>query len=116
MEQTLPTRKPVQPAPIEQLLVPFQEFFHGEATSGIVLIVFTVIALAWANSPWGDSYTHLWETKLSFQLGGISVSHSLHHWINDGLMAIFFFVVGLEIKRELVSGGAFLAQGELPFR
>ena len=91
--------------PIEVLLKPINEFLHQEASGGILLIICTVIALAWANSPWFDSYHHLWHTYLSLNLGNlISLDYSLHHWINDGLMAIFFFTVGLEIKRELLVG------------
>jgi NhaA family Na+:H+ antiporter len=90
--------------PIEKLTYPIQEFLHQEASGGILLIIATVIALAWANSPFAESYHHLWHTYLSIDLGGIGLKYSLHHWINDGLMVIFFFVVGLEIKRELLVG------------
>ena len=91
--------------PIEILLKPINEFLHQEASGGILLIICTVIALAWANSPWSDSYHHLWHTYLSLNLENfLSFNYSLHHWINDGLMAIFFFTVGLEIKRELLVG------------
>jgi len=86
------------------LLRPFQEFFAQEAAGAVLLMVCTGVALAWANSPWSDSYVHLWETRLSFSLGEAGISKSLHHWINDGLMAVFFFVVGLEIKREFQVG------------
>ena len=90
--------------PIEKITYPIQEFLHQEASGGILLIIATVIALAWANSPFAESYHHLWHTYLSIDLGGIGLKYSLHHWINDGLMVIFFFVVGLEIKRELLVG------------
>jgi len=90
--------------PIEQVLRPFQEFFRVEASSGIMLLAATVIALIWANSPWGQAYIALWETKFSVLLGDFGVSKDLLHWINDGLMAVFFFVVGLEIKREILIG------------
>ena len=90
--------------PIEKLTYPIQEFLHQEASGGILLIIATVIALAWANSPFAESYHHLWQTYLSIDLGGLGLNYSLHHWINDGLMVIFFFVVGLEIKRELLVG------------
>ena len=91
--------------PIEVLLNPINEFLHQEASGGILLIIFTVIALVWANSPWSDSYHHLWQTYLSLNLGSLlNLNYSLHYWINDGLMAIFFFTVGLEIKRELLVG------------
>ena len=90
--------------PIDRLLSPFQEFFHQEASSGILLIVATIIALVWANSPWAESYVLLWESKLTISIGSLGISKDLLHWINDGLMAVFFFVVGLEIKREVLVG------------
>jgi NhaA family Na+:H+ antiporter len=90
--------------PIEKLTYPIQEFLHQQASGGILLIIATVIALAWANSPFADSYHHLWYTYIKIDVGGIGLNYSLHHWINDGLMVIFFFVVGLEIKREMLVG------------
>ena len=91
--------------PIEVLLKPINEFLHQEASGGILLIICTVIALAWANSPWSQSYNHLWHTNLNVNIGNfLNLNYSLHYWINDGLMAIFFFTVGLEIKRELLVG------------
>lgn len=90
--------------PIEKVLMPFQRFFRTSAASGIILLIFAVTAMVWANSPWYESYHHLLHTELTFGLGNASLTHDLHWWINDGLMAIFFFVVGLEIKRELLVG------------
>ena len=90
--------------PIDQLMRPFQNFLEKEASGGILLLIFTVVALVWANSPFAEAYSHLWHTKLSISFGDFNLDYSLHHWINDGLMAIFFFVVGLEIKRELLVG------------
>lgn len=90
--------------PIEKLTYPIQEFLHKEASGGILLIIATVVALVWANSPLKDSYHNLWHTYISISFGGKALNYSLHHWINDGLMVIFFFVVGLEIKRELLVG------------
>ena len=87
------------------IVEPFQRFFQIEASGGIVLLAFTVVALVWANSPWGDIYNKLWHYE--FTIGVIdefSISKDILHWINDGLMVIFFFVVGLEIKRELIAG------------
>ncbi len=84
----------------ERALRPFQQFAHEESAGGIVLLACTVVALVWANSAWAGSYEHLWEQPLA--VGGLTLS--LHHWINDGLMAVFFFVVGLEIKREFLVG------------
>ena len=90
---------------IEVLLKPINEFLHQEASGGILLIICTVIALAWANSPWFHSYHDLWHSHIVVNLGNLlNLDYSLHHWINDGLMAIFFFTVGLEIKRELLVG------------
>ena len=89
---------------INVLTRPFQEFFKIEASSGIILMVATVIALLLANSPWAADYFHLLETYLSVTFGQFEVSLSLLHWINDGLMAVFFFLVGLEIKREVLIG------------
>ncbi len=83
---------------------PLQRFLHTEAASGIVLLVAALAALVWVNSPLSQSYTRLWETPLTIDLGGLALSEDLRHWINDLLMALFFFVVGLEIKRELVHG------------
>jgi NhaA family Na+:H+ antiporter len=82
----------------------FARFFHSEASGGIFLLGATLIAMAWANSPWAESYFHLLHTKVSISWGGSSFGLSLHHWVNDGLMVVFFFVVGLEIKRELLVG------------
>lgn len=83
----------------------FQEFIHLEAAAGILLLVFSGMALIWANSPWNQSYFDLWQkTYLTFGLGEWALSKPLILWINDGLMAIFFFVVGLEIKREVLAG------------
>ena len=82
----------------------FQRFFHSEASGSVLLLLFTGIALAWANSPWADAYEHLLHLPIGVTLGGRAFSMSAAHWVNDGLMAIFFFVVGLEIKRELVVG------------
>jgi NhaA family Na+:H+ antiporter len=81
-----------------------QDFVRQAASGGIVLLFCTILALLWRNSPWGESYLHFWETKLALNLGNWTLSESLLHWINDGLMVLFFFVVGLEIKRELTSG------------
>ena len=81
-----------------------QEFTRLAASGGIVLLICTIIALLWRNLPGGESYVHFWETTFSITLNGWTLSESLLHWINDGLMVIFFFVVGLEIKREVTTG------------
>jgi len=90
--------------PIERIVRPFQEFAKLEASGGILLIGCTVAALIWANSPWAGSYFHLWHTDLTFGFAGARLSEPLHFWINDGLMALFFLLVGLEIKREMLVG------------
>jgi len=97
-------RRPLGSSSMTQVLGPFRQFFQTEASGGILLIAFTVIALIWANSPWAASYTALWNTKLTIGIGEFGLSKELIKWINDGLMAIFFFVVGLEIKREILVG------------
>jgi len=89
---------------IDALLKPFNSFIHRESTAGIFLLVCSVAALVLANSPWSDAYHHLWEYEFSIGFAGHVVSNSLHHWISDGLMAMFFFVVGLELKREIMGG------------
>jgi Na+:H+ antiporter, NhaA family len=81
-----------------------REFLHTEASGGIVLLVATIVALVWANSPWREAYSSLWHTEIGIEVGTWSLREDLGHWVNDGLMALFFFVVGLEIKRELVMG------------
>jgi len=90
--------------PIDRFLEPITRFLHVEAASGIVLAACTALALVLANSPLGEAFLAFWKTKVGFEVGGFRMVHSLNHWINDGLMAIFFFVVGLEVKRELVLG------------
>jgi Na+:H+ antiporter, NhaA family len=90
--------------PVERIVRPFQDFAHKQSSGGILLIIATAVALIWANSPWGESYVALWHTKLTVGVGDFSISKDLTHWINDGLMAVFFLVVGLEIKREVLVG------------
>jgi len=87
-----------------QVLLPVQQFIYTAGRYSAVLMVATVAALAWANSPWKDTYFHFWETKVTVDLVVITVSESIHHWVNDALMTIFFFLVGLEVKHELVAG------------
>jgi NhaA family Na+:H+ antiporter len=85
---------------------PLQRLMRNEAAGGVVMLVAAVVALVWANSPWGDSYQELWSTPLVVELGDlVHLDHlTLQHWVNDALMAIFFLLVGLEIKREVVHG------------
>ena len=82
----------------------FHQFLENDASGGILLIVHTIIALLWANSAFHYSYEHLWHTEIALKIGSFEVGMHLLHWVNDGLMAIFFFVVGLEIKREVIAG------------
>jgi NhaA family Na+:H+ antiporter len=96
--------KPQTKSLAELLLRPFQEFVQAETSSGMLLLVCTIIALLWANSPWSQSYHDLWERHFVVGFVGMQLDLPLHLWINDGLMAIFFLLVGLEIKRELVAG------------
>jgi NhaA family Na+:H+ antiporter len=81
-----------------------REFFATEVAGGVALVAAAIIALVWANSPWSDAYHDLWETDLAVALGGWTLELDLRHWVNDGLMAIFFVVVALEVKRELLEG------------
>ena len=90
--------------PLAKAVRPFVRFSHIEAAGGIVLVVATVVALMWANSPWKAAYTSLWSTNVGFEFGSYVFNENLRHLVNDLLMAVFFFVVGMEIKRELVTG------------
>ena len=83
---------------------PLARFLEIESASGILLVVCTVVALVLANSPWAESWNAFWHTEARVGVGSWELHASLAHWVNDGLMTIFFFLVGLEIKRELVDG------------
>ncbi len=83
---------------------PLTDFLHEEAAGGVALAVATVVALVWANSPADQAYADVWDFEIGFEVAGLDLENDLGHWVNDGLMALFFFVVGLEIKRELVVG------------
>src|SRR5204862_7990484 len=85
-------------------LRPFQEFFQTESAGGVVLLVCACAAVAFANSPWSDRYEQVWATPLVFCVRDHALALTLRDWINHGLMAIFFLLVGLEIKRELHVG------------
>ncbi|HWC13429.1 MAG TPA: Na+/H+ antiporter NhaA [Actinomycetota bacterium] len=92
-----------------------KQFLATEASGGIALLAATTVALILANSPLSEAFHDLWATDVEFHLGPVAFPHDIHHWINDGLMAIFFFVVALEIKRELVTGElATLRRASLP--
>jgi len=102
--QKHPERSRLPTSRARQLFRAFQEFAQLEAAGGIVLIAATVAALVWANSPWADLYTELWHTPVQVGFGEFTLVHDLHWWINEGLMVLFFLVVGLEIKREIIVG------------
>ncbi|MDG1527636.1 MAG: Na+/H+ antiporter NhaA [Polaribacter sp.] len=85
-------------------LTPFQKFVKIESFSGILLMITTLIALIWANSPYGESYVSIWQYKIGFTTDAFELNKPLILWINDGFMAVFFFLIGLEIKRELLIG------------
>lgn len=97
---------PDTPAPTlsQRMARPVREFLSTETAGGTVLLIAAVVALVWVNSPLGSSYDRIWDTEFSFRLGSSAITRDLRHWVNEGLMALFFLVVGLEIKRELVVG------------
>ncbi|QSQ25925.1 Na+/H+ antiporter NhaA [Pyxidicoccus parkwayensis] len=105
---TTPTPRAPPPPPVPALfraaLLPLQAFFRLEASSGILLALSAVAALVWANSPWAATYSALFDAHLELGLDGARVGFSFRELVNDGLMTLFFFVVGMEIKRELTSG------------
>jgi len=88
----------------KRVSTPFEHFLHAQTTTGLVLMFMTIVALVLANSPLAEAYAHFFHTDIDFNVGSWKLSHSIHHWINDGLMAVFFFMVGLEIKREILVG------------
>ena len=87
-----------------RIITPFEEFIHRQTTSGMLLMLMAVLALILANSGFYDFYTHLKHTPVSIGIGHWGIEKTLHHWVNDGLMALFFFVIGLELKREILVG------------
>ena len=89
---------------LDRLTKPFTRFLAIEAAAGGILLIFTVAALVLSNSPWAHSFSNVWETQIGFQVGAWEFGHTLRDWINDGLMTLFFFLVSLELKRELVLG------------
>ena len=98
----MPTKN--QQTLVKKFITPFERFFSMQASAGIILLISGLAALFLANSPWSKFYTTIIHYPFSIHLGGFSLSYSLQHWVNDALMVIFFFVVGLEIKRELHQG------------
>ena len=88
----------------DKILSPLDEFIHRQTTSGVLLMLCAIAALYIANSQWSTAYHHILELPFTIGFPGFELSKSLHHWINDGLMALFFFVIGLELKREILVG------------
>jgi len=87
-----------------KIITPFEEFIHRQTTSGMLLMGTAIIALFLANSSYASAYLHILHMPVNISVGGWSLSKTMHHWVNDGLMALFFFVVGLELKREILVG------------
>lgn len=113
--QISPRKLPRAQLLAERAFATFERFVHIEAVSGIVLLVAAAVALVWANSPHAESYHHLWHLPLSIGIGEHVFSRSLHFWVNDALMTIFFLVVGMEIRREIHEGAlSQLKQAILP--
>lgn len=105
MNDQLPGRHlPQSPLSVERALTALQHFLHAEAVSGVVLCVAAVAALLWVNSPFAHSYHDVWNLPITLRLGDFVFVRSLHFWINDALMTVFFLVVGMEIRREIHEG------------
>ena len=105
----------VPTVPIERVLRPIREFIRLEASAGLLLLLAAAIAIVWANSPWRGAYDALWHVPVTMGADRFVLTMDLHHWINDGLMVLFFFLVGLEIKREALMGElASLRRAALP--
>ena len=102
--QTATAVQDLRSSAVRRILLPLQRFLHTEVTGALILLAAAVAAVLWANSRFSDSYVRLWDTVFAFGTGPVVVSHTLREWINEALMTVFFFVVGLEIKRELVRG------------
>jgi Na+:H+ antiporter, NhaA family len=105
----LDVTQPPRPGPAQRVSVPTLSpssklYFGTEAGGSALLLLATVLALVWANSPWSDSYASFWSTQASIGIGGAELTLDLRHWVNDAAMALFFLVVGLEISREVTVG------------
>lgn len=103
-QQANPEVTQLPKALVDRLTKPFVRFLHIESAGGAILLLFTIAALVLSNSPWAESFEHAWETPVNLQVGSLEFARSLREWINDGLMTLFFFLVALELKRELVLG------------
>lgn len=104
MQQLEELQEKMPKSPIDKIIAPVNRFIHLEYTSGAVLLLSVIVAIFWANSTFSATYHHVWEIPLSVGFADIVFSQPLHIWINDGLMAVFFFVIGLELKREFMDG------------
>lgn len=104
MSRSPAPRAPLPEEPIDRLIAPLERFLHVEAAGGVVLLACTFIALIIANSSLAEAYHHFWHLSVGVDVGSFELRYPLEHWVNDGLMTIFFFVVGLEVKRELAVG------------
>jgi Na+/H+ antiporter NhaA len=104
MAEATPRRLTGRTAWVRNIARPVRVFVATEVGSAVILLAAALVALVWANSPWGFSYEHVWTSELSIRIAGTELTQDLREWINDGLMALFFFVVGLEIRRELDMG------------
>ena len=93
-----------QVAFVRDVYRPVHRFIRMEWLGSAVLLVASIAAMVWANSPWSAGYEHFWHTPMGLQIGDFSLDGDLRHWINDGLMAVFFFVIGLEVKHEVIHG------------
>ena len=93
---TTADREPLVPPPL-RLPTALREYLHNEAAGGVVLMVAAAVALGWANSPWRAAYDALWATPASLRLGRFALGADLRHWVDDGLMTLFFLVVGLQL-------------------
>jgi NhaA family Na+:H+ antiporter len=89
---------------VRQALLPLEQFIHSETVGAMTMLGAAAVALLWANSPWSASYQALWHLRFSVDFPLLRISKDLHHWVNDGLMAVFFFIVGLEMKAEMAEG------------
>ena len=88
----------------KRISTPFEHFIHAQTTTGLILMCMTVLALVLANTPLTEAYADFFHTKVNLVVGSWKLEHTIHHWINDGLMSVFFFIIGLEIKREISAG------------
>ncbi len=105
---------PLEPF-LGKIIGPFERFLRQTTAGGVVLMVMTLLTLIVASSPWGDAYRHLWDTPVRIGIGPENLEMSLHVWVNEGLMALFFLLVGLELKREIMVGElATLRRAALP--